>query len=183
MGDESSRVRDEGSPRASREDSPIEDVESYWSCGCYFLDPEAYPTSSEEGSTGIWVPWWQGSFTFVSRAVGGGRSVEDGVVSSVGCDDCPVHAQTFLCKQSTEAGTSKLSMKPFVEYLFWICLLLNIRLLLIEFLQDDMNVYRSVPPLPETMELAIGAYQRHHRETAMTPADANWGGRYFMNHE
>ena len=22
----------------------------------------------------------------------------------------------------------------------------------------------------------IGAYQRHHRKTAMTPADANWGG-------
>ena len=32
-------------------------------------------------------------------------------------------------------------------------------------------------------EAAVGAYQRHHRETAMTPADANWGGRYFMNHE
>ena len=32
-------------------------------------------------------------------------------------------------------------------------------------------------------EATVGAYQRHHQETAMTPAYANWGGRYFMNHE
>jgi len=31
--------------------------------------------------------------------------------------------------------------------------------------------------------IAVGAYEHHHRETAMTPADANWGCRYFMNHE
>ena len=31
--------------------------------------------------------------------------------------------------------------------------------------------------------LTVGAYKRHHRETAMTLADANWGGRYFMNNE
>ena len=29
----------------------------------------------------------------------------------------------------------------------------------------------------------VGAYQCHHRETAMTPADANWGGSNLMNHE
>jgi len=32
-------------------------------------------------------------------------------------------------------------------------------------------------------EATVGAYQRHHRETAMTPADANWDGKYFTNHE
>ena len=32
-------------------------------------------------------------------------------------------------------------------------------------------------------EAAVGAYQHHYRETAMTLTDANWGSRYFMNHE
>jgi hypothetical protein len=31
--------------------------------------------------------------------------------------------------------------------------------------------------------ICVGAYQRYHREIAMMPADANWGGRYFINHE
>ena len=29
----------------------------------------------------------------------------------------------------------------------------------------------------------VGSYKHHHRKTAMTPADANWGGKYFMNYE
>jgi hypothetical protein len=33
------------------------------------------------------------------------------------------------------------------------------------------------------LDLTVGAYQRHHRKIVMTPTDANWGGRYFMNHE
>ena len=32
-------------------------------------------------------------------------------------------------------------------------------------------------------ETRVGAYQRHHRETAITPADANFGWQYFMYHE
>ena len=39
-------------------------------------------------------------------------------------------------------------------------------------------------PSPATApKMLVGAYQRHHWGTAMTPADANGGGRYFMNHE
>ena len=33
------------------------------------------------------------------------------------------------------------------------------------------------------LEATVGAYLCHHRETVMSTADANWGGRYFMNHE
>ena len=37
-------------------------------------------------------------------------------------------------------------------------------------------VLQSMPSPATAPKMLVGAYQRHHRETAMTPADANWGG-------
>jgi hypothetical protein len=52
-----------------------------------------------------------------------------------------------------------------------------------DFVHNFVYILQSVPSPATAPKMLVGAYQRHHRETAMTLADANWGGRYFMNHE
>ena len=52
-----------------------------------------------------------------------------------------------------------------------------------DFVHNFVYILQYVPSPATAPKMLVGAYQRQHRETAMMPADANWVGRYFMNHE